>query len=97
VEKGARAANSERRQSTILEISKSKNISGNPSEVAMLRYASEIIDVHNMRDSYEIVFEIPFNSVRKWHLVICKRSEDQEMSVGRLLAVILLLVFLGAC
>lgn len=41
----------------------------------MLRYASEMVDIHDVRQSFETVFEIPFNSVRKWHLVIARRTD----------------------
>uniref|UniRef100_A0A914UYP3 Cation-transporting P-type ATPase N-terminal domain-containing protein n=1 Tax=Plectus sambesii TaxID=2011161 RepID=A0A914UYP3_9BILA len=57
------------------ETAKRKNISGNPSEVALLRYASQMTDVHDMRRCFDVVFEIPFNSVRKWHLLIARRTD----------------------
>lgn len=31
-----------------------------------------------MRNDYEIVFEIPFNSLRKWHLVIGRKVQNLE-------------------
>ncbi|KAE9547551.1 hypothetical protein FO519_009236 [Halicephalobus sp. NKZ332] len=46
--------------------------SGAPSEVAMLRYADQLIDINATRKAYNIIFEIPFNSKRKWHLMIAK-------------------------
>ncbi|KAI1707298.1 e1-E2 ATPase domain-containing protein [Ditylenchus destructor] len=49
-----------------------KQASGTPSEVAMLQYADCVIDTDALRNSYNIVFEIPFNSRRKWHLMIIK-------------------------
>uniref|UniRef100_A0AC35FRB4 Cation-transporting P-type ATPase N-terminal domain-containing protein n=1 Tax=Panagrolaimus sp. PS1159 TaxID=55785 RepID=A0AC35FRB4_9BILA len=49
-----------------------KAASGAPSEIAMLRYADDLIDIEGLRKSHTIVFEIPFNSKRKWHLMIAK-------------------------
>uniref|UniRef100_A0A914WB99 Cation-transporting P-type ATPase N-terminal domain-containing protein n=1 Tax=Plectus sambesii TaxID=2011161 RepID=A0A914WB99_9BILA len=63
-----------------IETSKRKNIRGNPSEVAMLRYAAEMVDIHYLRDLHDIVFEIPFNSKRKWHLVITKKTNGSTSS-----------------
>ncbi|ULT97470.1 hypothetical protein L3Y34_005349 [Caenorhabditis briggsae] len=45
-------------------------ISGNPSEVALLRYASGMIDATEVRNHFHVVFEIPFNSLRKYHLML---------------------------
>ncbi|ULT85996.1 hypothetical protein L5515_005819 [Caenorhabditis briggsae] len=45
-------------------------ISGNPSEVALLRYASGMLDAKEVRDNFHVVFEVPFNSVRKYHLIL---------------------------
>jgi magnesium-transporting ATPase (P-type) len=45
---------------------------GPPSEVAMIKYAEQLINVHDFRRRYNIIFEIPFNSKRKYHLVIAK-------------------------
>uniref|UniRef100_A0A914WES4 Cation-transporting P-type ATPase N-terminal domain-containing protein n=1 Tax=Plectus sambesii TaxID=2011161 RepID=A0A914WES4_9BILA len=54
------------------ETAKRKDFTGNPSEVALLRYTAQVVDVQLLRDSFDVVFEIPFNSSRKWHLVITK-------------------------
>ncbi|KAE9555230.1 hypothetical protein FO519_001580 [Halicephalobus sp. NKZ332] len=51
---------------------------GAPSEVAMLRYADELIDINDRRKAYNVVFEIPFNSKRKWHLMIAKLQTLQD-------------------
>uniref|UniRef100_A0A914XJS3 Cation-transporting P-type ATPase C-terminal domain-containing protein n=1 Tax=Plectus sambesii TaxID=2011161 RepID=A0A914XJS3_9BILA len=64
-------------QTTLTEL-KHKNISGNPSEVAMLRYAAQMVPADMMRNRYEVVFEIPFNSIRKWHLVVARDTEHYE-------------------
>uniref|UniRef100_A0A914V3R2 Cation-transporting P-type ATPase N-terminal domain-containing protein n=1 Tax=Plectus sambesii TaxID=2011161 RepID=A0A914V3R2_9BILA len=55
---------------------KYRNITGSPSEVALLRYAAQMVPPNIMRVRYEVVFEIPFNSIRKWHLVIVKSVEQ---------------------
>jgi magnesium-transporting ATPase (P-type) len=46
---------------------------GSPCDVALLRYCESLLSSDQLRSEYSIVFEIPFNSVRKWHLVIVKR------------------------
>ncbi|KAI6180538.1 Cation-ATPase-N domain-containing protein [Aphelenchoides besseyi] len=43
---------------------------GAPSEVALIKYAEQLINVHEFRRRYNVIFEIPFNSKRKYHLVI---------------------------
>ena len=53
-------------------------ITGNPSEAAMLRYVVELTDATWLRNRYEVVFEVPFNSTRKYHLVICKDLVERE-------------------
>lgn len=55
-------------------------IAGNPSEAAMLRFVERLASVEQLRAEYEIVFEIPFNSVRKWHLVIARKNGAKEES-----------------
>ncbi|CAB3410979.1 unnamed protein product [Caenorhabditis bovis] len=45
-------------------------ISGNPSEVALLKYAAGLIPVNEIRDTFHVMFEVPFNSVRKYHLIV---------------------------
>ncbi|KAF7632326.1 Cation_ATPase_N domain-containing protein [Meloidogyne graminicola] len=52
---------------------------GTPSEVAMLNYAANLINVHKCRQEYEdVAFEIPFNSKRKWHLKIIRMGVQGE-------------------
>jgi sodium/potassium-transporting ATPase subunit alpha len=54
---------------------------GTPSEIAMLKFADELIDVASLRHRYDIVFEIPFNSKRKWHLMIARLEDlDDDMA-----------------
>ncbi|KAI6206384.1 Cation-ATPase-N domain-containing protein [Aphelenchoides besseyi] len=50
--------------------SKRMHAIGAPSEVALIKYAEQLINVHDFRRRYNVVFEIPFNSKRKYHLVI---------------------------
>uniref|UniRef100_A0A914V032 P-type Cu(+) transporter n=1 Tax=Plectus sambesii TaxID=2011161 RepID=A0A914V032_9BILA len=59
-----------------METSTHKQFSGSPSEVALLRYAAHLVDLKFMRSQYETIFEIPFNSLRKWHLVIAKLPDE---------------------
>ncbi|KAL3101482.1 hypothetical protein niasHT_020801 [Heterodera trifolii] len=50
---------------------------GSPSEAAMLNYVNQLIDVEETRAKNNVVFEVPFNSKRKWHLVILEQFEDK--------------------
>lgn len=45
---------------------------GNPSEIALLRYFNQLRNVETVRSAFPVVFEIPFNSANKWHLVITR-------------------------
>lgn len=55
-------------------------ISGNPSEAALLRFVERITSAQRLREEYEIVFEIPFNSIRKWHLVIVRKTDCKDVN-----------------
>ncbi|KAI1704572.1 e1-E2 ATPase domain-containing protein [Ditylenchus destructor] len=67
----------QRRRSQIERI-RNKIAIGAPSEVALIKYAEHLVSVHDFRKRYDIVFEIPFNSRRKFHLVIAKLHELDE-------------------
>ncbi|TMW69112.1 hypothetical protein Poli38472_001268 [Pythium oligandrum] len=47
-----------------------RKYTGNPSDIAMLRFADLHFSVETTRAEYPLVFEIPFNSTNKWQLVI---------------------------
>ncbi|VDM36739.1 unnamed protein product [Toxocara canis] len=62
-----------------------RKITGMPSEVALLRYADKVANVSWLRSRYkhlvplfiaglQPVYEVPFNSLRKWHLLIVRES-----------------------
>lgn len=79
-----------------------KVASGTPSEIAMLKYADEMVEVVDLRKKYEVlsrpllaicihsllyfvhkrvvqmVFEIPFNSKRKYHLMIARSKDNGD-------------------
>ncbi|KHN88767.1 Sodium/potassium-transporting ATPase subunit alpha-2 [Toxocara canis] len=65
---------------------KERRICGTPSEVALLRYADSVTDVAQLRRRYRIAFEVPFNSMRKWHLTVVQdntineNDEDNKLS-----------------
>uniref|UniRef100_A0A914XAW3 Cation-transporting P-type ATPase N-terminal domain-containing protein n=1 Tax=Plectus sambesii TaxID=2011161 RepID=A0A914XAW3_9BILA len=48
---------------------------GSPSEVALLRYATTLVNIDKLRADREIVFEILFNSKRKWNMMITKKID----------------------
>jgi sodium/potassium-transporting ATPase subunit alpha len=45
---------------------------GTPSDVALLRYVEHVASVEGVRQRFQAIFEIPFNSVRRWQLVVAK-------------------------
>jgi sodium/potassium-transporting ATPase subunit alpha len=49
-----------------------RKVYGDATEVGLLRYASNKIDVFSVSEDYPKVFEIPFNSETKWHLTVNK-------------------------
>uniref|UniRef100_A0A914QXB3 Cation-transporting P-type ATPase C-terminal domain-containing protein n=1 Tax=Panagrolaimus davidi TaxID=227884 RepID=A0A914QXB3_9BILA len=67
---------------TSLEMEKDENVlkpaTGAPSECAMIRYTDNLINIDAARRNHNIVFEIPFNSKRKWHLMIAKEKSLED-------------------
>ena len=51
---------------------------GQPSEAAMIKYVDRVMDVELLRKGYNVVYEIPFNSKRKWHLMIIKNKDLKD-------------------
>uniref|UniRef100_A0A915CYV1 Cation-transporting P-type ATPase N-terminal domain-containing protein n=1 Tax=Ditylenchus dipsaci TaxID=166011 RepID=A0A915CYV1_9BILA len=45
---------------------------GTSSDVALLRYVELVASVEGVRQRFQTIFEIPFNSVRRWQLVVAK-------------------------
>jgi magnesium-transporting ATPase (P-type) len=48
--------------------------------VAMLRYAADMIDMDQLREDHEVVFEILFNSKRKWNMMITSNKKTARKS-----------------
>jgi magnesium-transporting ATPase (P-type) len=46
----------------------------------MLRYANDMVEIDKLRADHEVVFEILFNSKRKWNLMITKRNDAASMT-----------------
>uniref|UniRef100_A0A1I8EZ87 Cation_ATPase_N domain-containing protein n=1 Tax=Wuchereria bancrofti TaxID=6293 RepID=A0A1I8EZ87_WUCBA len=56
------------------------HIYGSPSDVALLRYVEMFSSVEKIRMNYITVLDMPFNSVRRYHLVIARDvTELSEM------------------
>ncbi|KAI9991904.1 hypothetical protein PInf_017284 [Phytophthora infestans] len=47
-----------------------RQYTGNPSDIALLRFADLNFSADITRDEYPLIFEIPFNSTNKWQLVV---------------------------
>lgn len=62
---------------------------GNPSDVALMAYSDTVCSPTELRKTYPITFEVPFNSTNKWQMVIVKsvnsmpedKMEDVEYEV----------------
>uniref|UniRef100_A0A9J2PU20 Cation-transporting P-type ATPase N-terminal domain-containing protein n=1 Tax=Ascaris lumbricoides TaxID=6252 RepID=A0A9J2PU20_ASCLU len=48
------------------------DISGSPSDVALLRYVEMSASVEGIRQRYHVVFDMPFNSVRRFQLIVAR-------------------------
>ncbi|KAK0412533.1 hypothetical protein QR680_006268 [Steinernema hermaphroditum] len=59
-----------------------KKYSGSPTEVAVLKYVDEICDADLIREKYEVVFEVPFHSKRKFHIMIVKKANQEADKDG---------------
>lgn len=46
---------------------------GSASEVALLNFCSAIRSIATLRAAHPVLFEVPFNSVNKWHLVVTRQ------------------------
>lgn len=55
---------------------------GNPSEVALLRYFNQLRSIRTVRSAFPVVFEVPFNSANKWHLVITYAEASDSDTEG---------------
>lgn len=54
-----------------------RKYTGNPSDIALLRFADLQFSTETTREQYPLLFEIPFNSTNKWHLVIVPSPGDR--------------------
>uniref|UniRef100_A0AC35FTA5 Cation-transporting P-type ATPase C-terminal domain-containing protein n=1 Tax=Panagrolaimus sp. PS1159 TaxID=55785 RepID=A0AC35FTA5_9BILA len=60
---------------------KEKSIIGKSLDVALVKFVENVTSVDKIRDDYEIVFEVPFSSQRRFHLVIvCSKSSKKSSS-----------------
>ncbi|KAE9552572.1 hypothetical protein FO519_004229 [Halicephalobus sp. NKZ332] len=53
-------------------IKRRNDIIGSPSDVALLRYVEMNTSVEGIRQRFQTLFEVPFNSVRRWQKVIVR-------------------------
>ncbi|ETL79604.1 hypothetical protein F442_20460 [Phytophthora nicotianae P10297] len=54
-----------------------RQYTGNPSDIALLRFADMHYSSDITREEYPLVFEIPFNSTNKWQLVIVPAPREK--------------------
>ncbi|DAZ97159.1 TPA: hypothetical protein N0F65_004773 [Lagenidium giganteum] len=77
----ARRSNAWKQKREILH----RKYAGNASDVALLRFCDTQFPIEAMRAKFPIIFEIPFNSLNKWQLVIVNAIEaeksDEKQSV----------------
>ncbi|KAG6614052.1 Sodium/potassium-transporting ATPase subunit alpha [Phytophthora cinnamomi] len=55
-----------------------RQYTGNPSDIALLRFADSNYSSDVTREEYPLVFEIPFNSTNKWQLVIVPSPNEKH-------------------
>ncbi|EGZ19432.1 putative hydrolase [Phytophthora sojae] len=55
-----------------------RQYTGNPSDIALLRFADSNFSSDITRKEYPLVFEIPFNSTNKWQLVIVPAPNEKH-------------------
>lgn len=53
-----------------------KSIIGHPNEVALLKYVESIASVQSIRNSYEVVYELPFTGQRRSHVVVARDKDS---------------------
>ncbi|EYC32230.1 hypothetical protein Y032_0003g1468 [Ancylostoma ceylanicum] len=58
--------------------SRKNDIFGIPSDVALVKYVELNASVEAIRQRYHSVHEIPFNSIRRWQLVVCRCLADVQ-------------------
>ncbi|KAK6728021.1 hypothetical protein RB195_005589 [Necator americanus] len=58
--------------------SRKNEIFGIPSDVALVKYVELNASVEAIRQRYHSVHEIPFNSIRRWQLVVCRCLADVQ-------------------
>ncbi|KAJ1371761.1 ATPase Na K transporting alpha [Parelaphostrongylus tenuis] len=56
--------------------SRKNDIYGIPSDVALVKYVELHASVEGIRQRYHLVHEIPFNSIRRWQLVVARCLVD---------------------
>uniref|UniRef100_A0A915EHW1 Cation-transporting P-type ATPase C-terminal domain-containing protein n=1 Tax=Ditylenchus dipsaci TaxID=166011 RepID=A0A915EHW1_9BILA len=69
---------------------KEKSVKGRDSDVALIKFVEQICSAQQIRDSYEVVYEMPFSPYRRYHLVIVSEiqslaGQDEELVNYRLL------------
>lgn len=55
-----------------------RKVLGDATDSGLLRYCDKIMDVDDVRTSFESVFSIPFNSRNKWALTMVRIPGDPD-------------------
>ncbi|RLN69118.1 hypothetical protein BBP00_00000539 [Phytophthora kernoviae] len=71
-----------REKSGLVNLPVKAQYTGNPSDIALLRFADSNYPSDLLREEYPLMFEIPFNSTNKWQLVIVP-SPGEKNTQGR--------------
>ncbi|KAE9554221.1 hypothetical protein FO519_002585 [Halicephalobus sp. NKZ332] len=61
---------------------KEKSILGKNLDVALIKFIEQLVSVEKIRDEFEIVYEVPFSSQRRFHLVIVRDKSSRSVSTN---------------
>ena len=61
---------------------KEKSVIGKNIDVALIKFIEQFVSVERIREEFEIVYEVPFSSQRRFHLVIVRDKSSRSASTA---------------
>jgi len=59
---------------------KEKSVIGKNLDVALIKFIEQLVSVEKIRNEFEIVYEVPFSSQRRYHLAIVRDKSSRSTS-----------------